>query len=100
MSQLELEEARNKITELVEQGFIKKSSNSWDAPALLVIKKNGTLYFCVDYRALNHLTIKKRFPLPRIDELLDSLKETKYFSKVDWMMGNHEIQLSDKSIPE
>ena len=70
MSQPELEEVQKTLTELVEQGFIRPSSSPWGAPVLFAIKKDGALRFCVDYKALNRLTVKYGYPLPRIDDIL------------------------------
>ena len=100
MSQPELDEVRKKVTELLEQGFIRPSSSPWGAPVLFAMKKDGGLRFCVDYRALNRLTIKNGYPLPRIDELLDTLCEAKYFSKIDLLSGYHQLRIGEKSVPK
>jgi hypothetical protein len=72
MSPLELQEVRKQLTELLELGFIQPSKSPWGAPILFVRKKNGKLRMCCDYRALNKSTVKDSYPLPRIDDLLDS----------------------------
>ena len=95
MSPLELEELKRQLTELLEMGFIRPSQSPYGAPVLFVPKKNGKLRFCVDFRALNKLTIKNRYPLPRIDELLDRLQGAKYFSKLDLQSGYHQIRIAE-----
>eukprot|EP00171_Calliarthron_tuberculosum_P023395 IDg23395t1 len=79
MSDIELEEVRSKVKELLEQGFIRPSASPWGAPILFVSKKDGGLRFCLDYRALNKLTVKNGYPLPRIDGLLDQLSKAKFY---------------------
>ena len=99
MSDIELQEVKEKIQELLEQGFIRPSASPWGSPILFVSKKDGGLRFCIDYRALNKLTVKNCYPLPRIDDLLDCLASAKYYSKIDLMMGYHQVRLSEESIP-
>jgi hypothetical protein len=70
----ELAEIKKQIQELVEKGYIRPSTSPWGAPVLFVKKKDGTMRMCVDYRALNEVTIKNKYPLPRIDDLFDQLK--------------------------
>jgi hypothetical protein len=79
----ELAELKVQLQELLEKGFIKPSSSPWGCPALFVKKKDQTLRMCVDYRPLNEVTIKNKYPLPRIDILFDQLAEAKVFSKID-----------------
>jgi hypothetical protein len=74
MSPFELEECKRQLTELIEKDLIQPSKSPYGAPILFVRKKNGKLRMCVDYRALNKITVKNRYPLPRIDELLDRLQ--------------------------
>ena len=99
MSLYELEEIKSKINEQLKWGFIQPSTSPWGAPVLFVTKKDGSLRFCVDYRALNKLTIKNSYPLPRIDDILDQLATYKVFSKIDLRSGYHQIRLSPESIP-
>nr|GFC54908.1 putative reverse transcriptase domain-containing protein [Tanacetum cinerariifolium] len=76
----EMQELANQLKELQEKGFIRPSSSPWGAPVLFVKKKDGSFRMCVDYRELNKLTIKNRYPLPRIDDLFDQLQGSRYFS--------------------
>ena len=99
MSQSELEELKEKIEELLDQGFIRPSSSPWAAPVLFVSKKDGGLRFCVDYRGLNKLTVKNSYPLPRIDEILDQLSTAKYFSVIDLRSGYHQMRIAEEDVP-
>ena len=99
MSPVELSELRTQLTELIDQGFIRPSSSPWGAPVLFVTKKDGAMRLCVDYRALNRLTVKNSYPLPRIDDILDQLSTAKYFTKIDLRSGYHQIRLDEESIP-
>jgi hypothetical protein len=79
----ELAELKNQLQELLDKGYIRPSSSPWGSPALFVKKKDGSLRMCVDYRPLNAVTIKNKYPLPRIDVLFDQLAGAKVFSKID-----------------
>ena len=100
LSQDELREVREQLKELLDKGFIQPSVSPYGAPILFVKKKDGTLRMCVDYRALNSITIKNCYPLPRIDELLDRLHGAKVFSKIDLRSGYHQIRISPEDIPK
>jgi len=91
MAMAELAELKKQIEELLEKQFIRPSASPWGAPVLLVKKKDGSSRLCVDYRQLNKLTIKNKYPLPRIDDLLDQLKGAWVFSKIDLRSGYHQI---------
>ena len=83
MSVMESAEIKKKIQELLDKWIIMPSSSSCGSPIVLVPKKDGTWRMCVDFRALNKITIKNRYPVPIIDDLLDQLKYAKYFTKLD-----------------
>ena len=100
MSPLELEEVKKQVDELLEQGYIQPSKSPYGSPVLFVKKKEGTLRMCVDYRALNKITIKNKYPLPRIDELLDRLVGAKYFTKIDLRSGYHQVRIAEQDIPK
>ena len=85
----DLEEIKQRIKELLEKGYIRPSSSPWRAPVLLVEKKDGTLRMVVDYRSLNNVTIKNKYPLPMINDLFDQLSGPKVFSKIDLQSGYH-----------
>ena len=79
----DLEEIKKQIKELLEKGYVRQSSSPWGAPVLLVDKKYGSLRMVVDYRALNEVTIKNKYPLSMINDLFDQLQGAKVFSKID-----------------
>jgi len=89
MAPAELAELKEQLGELQQKGYIRPSSSPWGAPVLFVNKKDGSMRMCVDYRSLNEVTIKNKYPLLRIDDLFDQLKGAKYFSKIDLTSGNH-----------
>jgi hypothetical protein len=89
MSSDELDELKKQHKKLLEQGFVRPSASPWGSPVLFVEKKDGTKRMCIDYRTLNSMTIKNKYPLPRIEDLLDRLKKAKFFSKIDLRSGYH-----------
>jgi len=91
MTPAEVAELKKQIEDLLEKRFIRPSASPWGAPVLLVKKKDGSSRLCVDYRQLNKLTIKNKYPLPRIDDLLDQLRGAGVFSKIDLRSGYHQI---------
>jgi len=93
-------ELKTQLTDLMNKGFIRPSVSPFGAPVLFVHKKEGTLRLCVDYRALNKATIKNRYPLPRIDELMDQLAGAKYFTKIDLYSGYHQIRIKEDDVPK
>ncbi|KAJ9561460.1 hypothetical protein OSB04_006620 [Centaurea solstitialis] len=94
----EMQELSNQLEELLEKGFIRPSSSPWGAPILLVKKKDGTLRMCIDYRELNKLTVKNRYPLPRIDDLFDQLQGAAWFSKIDLRSGYHQLKVREEDV--
>ncbi|GJZ66198.1 putative reverse transcriptase domain-containing protein [Tanacetum coccineum] len=90
----------NQLKELQEKGFIRPSHSPWGAPVLFVKKKDGAMRMCIDYRELNKLTIKNRYPLPRIDDLFDQLQGACYFSKIDLHSGYHQLRVREEDIPK
>ena len=99
MAASELAELKKQLEELQRIGFIRPSSSPWGAPVLFVKKKDGSMRLCVDYRALNEVTIKNKYPLPRIDDLFDQLKGAKYFSKIDLRSGYFQLKIRESDIP-
>ncbi len=83
MSVDELKELKKQLTELQEAGYIRPSSSPWGAPVLFVQKKDGSQRMCVDYRSLNDVTVKNKYPLPRIEDLFDQMRGARVFSKID-----------------
>lgn len=100
MSPAELDELKKHLTDLIEKGFIRPSKSPWGAPVLFAPKPGGGLRLCIDYRGLNALSVKNRYPLPRIDELLDRLTGAKVMSKLDLRAGYHQIRLKEEDIPK
>jgi hypothetical protein len=100
MAPKELAEMKKQLEELRNKGFICPSSSHWVCPAIFVKKKDGTLCMCVDYRPLNAVTIKNKYPLPRIDALFDQLAGAKVFSKIDLRLGYPQIKIQPQDIPK
>jgi hypothetical protein len=96
----ELAELNKQLGELQRSEFIRPSSSPWGAPVLFVEKKDKSMRMCVDYHSLNEVTIKNKYPLPRIDDLFDQLKKVKYFSKVDLRSGYHQLKIRESDIPK
>jgi hypothetical protein len=89
MATPELAKLKEHIKELLEKGFIRPSSSLWGAPVIFVPKKDGTQRLCVDYHALNEVTVKNKYPLPRIDDMFGQLWGACVFSKIDLRSGYH-----------
>ena len=85
---------------MLDKGFIRPSHSPWGAPVLFVKKKDGTLRMCIDYRELNKVTIRNKYPLPRIDDLFDQLKGAVVFSKIDLRSGYHQLKIKLSDIPK
>ncbi|GJZ35695.1 putative reverse transcriptase domain-containing protein [Tanacetum coccineum] len=96
----EMQELSNQLQELANRGFIRPSTSPWGAPVLFVKKKDGSFRMCIDYQELNKLTIKNRYPLPRIDDLFDQLQGSSVYSKIDLRSGYHQLRVRDEDIPK
>ena len=89
MAPVELQELRVQLQELLDKGFIRPSTSPWGAPVLFAKKKDKTLRLCIDYRQLNKVIIQNRYPLPRIDDLIDQLRGARVYFKIDLRTGYH-----------
>ncbi|GJZ58361.1 putative reverse transcriptase domain-containing protein [Tanacetum coccineum] len=96
----EMQELSDQLQELADRGFIRPSTSPWGAPVLFVKKKDGSFRMCIDYRELNKLTVKNRYPLPRIDDLFDQLQGSSVYSKIDLRSGYHQLRVRDEDIPK
>ena len=93
---MELNQLKKQLDQLLIEGKISPSTSPYGAPVLFVKKKDGSLRMCIDYRALNSQTVKNRYALPRINELLDQLYDTKIFSKLDLTSSYHQITIDPR----
>ncbi|KAI3776203.1 hypothetical protein L1987_45975 [Smallanthus sonchifolius] len=100
LAPFEMQELASQLQELSDKGFIRPSHSPWGAPVLLVKKKDGSFHMCIDYRELNKLTIKNRYPLPIIDDLFDQLQGSICFSKIDLRSGYHQLRVQEEDIPK
>ena len=100
MTPVELQELRVQLQELLDKGFIRPSTSPWGAPVLFAKKKDKTLRLGIDYRQLNRVTIKSQYPLPRIDDLFDQLREARVYSKIDLHTSYHQLRVRDTDIPK
>ncbi|GJS01341.1 putative reverse transcriptase domain-containing protein [Tanacetum coccineum] len=94
-----MEELSAQLQELSDKGFIRPSSSPWGASVLFVKKKDGSFWMCINYCELNKLTIKNRYPLPRIDDLFDQLQGSSVYSKIDLRSGYRQLRFQDEDIP-
>nr|GFC43786.1 putative reverse transcriptase domain-containing protein [Tanacetum cinerariifolium] len=95
-----MKELAKQLKELSDKGFIRPSSSSWGALVLFVKKEDGSFRMCIDYRELNKLTVKNRYPLPRIDDLFDQLQGSSVYSKIDLRSGCHQLRVREEDIPK
>ncbi|GKV41699.1 hypothetical protein SLEP1_g49197 [Rubroshorea leprosula] len=100
MALIELKELKEQLQELLDKGFIRPSVSPWGAPVLFVNKKDGTMRRCIDYRELNKVTVRNRYPLPRIDDLSNQLVGAQVFSKIDLRSGYHQLKIKEEDIPK
>src|SRR4051812_10147227 len=100
MAPVERDELQRQLAELMKLGFIRRSMSPWAAPALFAKKKDGTLRLCINYRKLNAVTVKNKYPMPRIDDLFDQLKGARCFSKIDLRTGYHQLLIREEDIPK
>nr|GFA03416.1 reverse transcriptase [Tanacetum cinerariifolium] len=98
MAPIELKELKDQLQELLERGFIHPSVSPWGATVLFVKKKDGSMRLCIDYRELNKITIRNRYPLPRIDDLFDQLQGAMHFSKIDLRSGYHQLRVKEHDV--
>ena len=97
---VELRELKAQLEELLSKGFIRPRISPWGAPVLFVKKKDGSLRLCIDYRQLNRVTIRNKYPLPRIDELFDQLQGSRVYSKIDLGSGYHQLREQESDVPK
>uniref|UniRef100_A0A2N9FG06 Reverse transcriptase domain-containing protein n=1 Tax=Fagus sylvatica TaxID=28930 RepID=A0A2N9FG06_FAGSY len=100
MAPIELSELKVQLQELLDKGFIKPSISSWGASVLFVKKKDGSMRLCIDYRELNKVTVRNKYPLPRIDDLFDQLQGAMQFSKIDLSSGYHQLKVKKDDVPK
>ena len=100
MAPAELKEMKEKFKYLLDKCFIRPSISPWGALVLIVRKKDGSLRMCIDYRQLNKVIIKNKYPIPRIDDLFDQLQGASHFSKIDLRSGYHQLRVRDSDIPK
>nr|GFA62824.1 putative reverse transcriptase domain-containing protein [Tanacetum cinerariifolium] len=98
MAPVELKELKDQLQELLERGFIRPSVSPWGAPVLFVKKKDGSMRLCIDYRELNRITVRNRYPLSRIDDLFDQLQGAKFFSKINLRSCYHQLHVKDRDV--
>ncbi|KAD7479605.1 hypothetical protein E3N88_02741 [Mikania micrantha] len=96
----EMQELMTQLQDLLDKGFIRPSVSPWGAPVLFVKKKDGSFRMCIDYRELNKVTIKNKYPLPRIDDLFDQLQGASWFSKIDLRSGYHQLKVKEEDVPK
>ncbi|GKD34982.1 putative reverse transcriptase domain-containing protein, partial [Tanacetum coccineum] len=100
LAPLEMQELSDQLQELADQGFIRPSTSPWGSPVLFVKKKDGSFRMCINYWELNKLTVKNRYPLPRIDDLFDQLQGSSTYSKIELRSGYHQLRVRDEDIPK
>ena len=100
MAPLELKELRKQLDHLLNIGFIRLSTSPWGAPVLFLKKHDETLRLYTDYRSLNQVTVKNKYPLPQIDDLFDQMRGFKYYTKIDLCTRYHQLRIREEDIPK
>ena len=100
MAPMELKELKSQLQKLLDKGFIRPSVSPWGAPILFVKKKDDTLRMCIDYQQINKVTVKNKYPLPRIEDLFDQLKAAGVFSKIDLRSGYYQLRVKEVDVPK
>jgi hypothetical protein len=100
MAPAKLKELKEQSQDLLDKGFIRPSASPWGAPVLFVKKKDGSMRLCIDYKELNKVTIRNKYPLPRLDDLFDQLQGSQVFSKIDLRSGYHQLRVKEEDIPK
>ncbi|XP_077225770.1 uncharacterized protein LOC143858961 [Tasmannia lanceolata] len=100
MAPVELKELSGQLQELLDKGLIRPSVSPWGAPVLFVKKKDGSMRLCIDYRELNKVTVRNKYPLLRIEDLFDQLQGSKVFSKIDLRSGYHQLKIKPEDVPK
>jgi hypothetical protein len=100
MNAEELVELKKQLNNMLQKGLIRPSASPWGSPVFFVDKRDGTIRLCVDYRRLNEVTIKNKYPLPKIEDLFDQLNGARVFSKIDLRIGYHQLKVRESDIPK
>ena len=100
MAPTEFKELKIQLQELLDKGFIRPSVSPWGAPVLFVKNKDGILQMCIDYRQINKVIVKNKYPLPRIEDLFDQLKGAGVFSNIDLRSGYYQLRVKDVDVPK
>ena len=100
MAPIELKELKTQLQELLDKGFIRPSFSPWGAPVLFVKKKDGILRMCINYRQINKVIVKNKYPLPRIEDLFDQLSKASVFSKIDLRSGYYQLRVKEVDVPK
>ena len=100
MDPAELKKSKELFKNLIDKGFLIPSISPRGAPVMFVNKKDGSLWMCIDCRQLNKVTIKNKYPIPRIEDLFDQLHGASHFLKIDFRLGYHQLKVRDSNIPK
>ncbi|KAL4332434.1 hypothetical protein GQ457_07G005710 [Hibiscus cannabinus] len=100
MAPIELKELKKQLEEIQDKGFIRPNTSPWGPPVLFMKKKDGSRRLCIDYRQLNRVTIKNKYPLPRIEDLFDQLQDASVFSRIDLISGYYQMKVKDADVPK